>query len=99
MTAFDNSEFEKYKVEAKEKWYKTDAYKEHEKKTRNYPKQKWKELAEGMDHIMAEFALCMKKNECPDSAEAQNLVKMTSISTRMVLLDLSVKRLKCIVNR
>ena len=30
----------------------------------------------GMDHIMAEFALCMKKSEPPDSEEAQNLVKM-----------------------
>ena len=29
MKAFDNSEFEKYKAEAKEKWGKTDAYKEH----------------------------------------------------------------------
>ena len=76
MIAFDNSEFEKYKTEAKEKWGKTDAYKEHEEKTKNYSKQKWNDIAEGMEHIMTEFALCMKKNECPDSTEAQNLVKM-----------------------
>ena len=36
MTAFDNSEFEKYKVEAQEKWGKTDAYKEHAERTKNY---------------------------------------------------------------
>ena len=29
MTAFDNSEFEKYKAETQEKWGSTDAYKEH----------------------------------------------------------------------
>ena len=76
MTAFDNSEFEKYKAEAKEKWGKTDAYKEHAQRTGNYSEQKWNDLAEGMDRIMAEFALCMRKDESPDSVEAQNLVKM-----------------------
>ena len=76
VKAFDNSEFEKYKAEAKEKWGKTDAYKEHAERTKNYSKQKWNDLAEGMDHIMAEFAVCMRKAKTPDSAEVQNLVKM-----------------------
>ena len=76
MTAFDNSEFEKYKAEAREKWGKTDAYKEHTERTKSYSKQKWNDLAEGMDHIMTEFALCMRKDERPDSTEAQSLVKM-----------------------
>ena len=76
MKAFDNSEFEKYKAEAREKWGKTDAYKEHAERTKNYSKQKWDDLAEGMDNIMAEFALCMRKDESPDSTEAQKLVKM-----------------------
>ena len=75
MKVFDNSEFEKYKTEAKEKWGETYAYKEHTERTANYSKQKWNDLAEGMDCIMAEFALCMKKGEEPDSSEAQNLVK------------------------
>ena len=75
MKAFSNSEFEKYKAEAKEKWAETDAYKEHTERTKNYSKQKWNDLAEGMDRIMAEFALCMKKGEKPDTSEAQNLVK------------------------
>ena len=76
MKAFDNSEFEKHKAEAKEKWGKTDAYKEYAERTKDYSKQKWNEIAEGLDHIMAEFALCMRKDESPDSTEAQNLVKM-----------------------
>ena len=75
MTAFDNSEFEKYKVEAQEKWGKTDAYKEHTEKTKNYSKQKWDTLAKDMDCIMADFAVCMKNGETSDSDEAQSLVK------------------------
>ena len=73
MHAFDNSEFDKHKAEAQEKWGKTAAYKEHKEKTKNYSKQKWNDLAAEMDCIMAEYALCMRKNETPDSAEAQNL--------------------------
>lgn len=69
-------EFEKYNAEAKEKWGGTDAYKEHSERTKDYSKKKWADLADGMDHIMAEFALCMKKGETPASAEAQSLVKM-----------------------
>ena len=75
MKAFDNSEFEKHKAEAREKWGKTDAYKEHAERTKNYSKQKWNTLAEGMDCIMEAFSLCMKNGTAPDSAEAQNLVK------------------------
>ena len=65
-----------HNAEAEEKWGKTDAYKEYEKKTADYSGQKWDDVANGMDHIMAEFAICMRKDESPDSAEAQNLVKM-----------------------
>ena len=75
MKAFDNSEFEKHKDEAKEKWGKTDAYKEHAERTKNYSKQKWNDLAEGMNNILAEFAICMNNGEDPGSSEAQNLVK------------------------
>ena len=67
--------FEAYKAESQEKWGKTDAYKEHTKKTKNYSKQKWNDLAEGMDHIMAKFALCIENGEEPNSPEAQSLVK------------------------
>ena len=70
------SEFEKYKAEAKERWGKTDAYKEHAEKTQHYSKEKWDHLVEGMNDILAEFAVCMKNGEMPDSTQAQNLVKM-----------------------
>ena len=75
MKAFDNSEFEKHKAEAREKWGKTDAYKEHAQRTKNYSKQKWNNLAADMDAIMGEFAACMKEGNQPTSATAQNLVK------------------------
>ena len=75
MTKFDNSEFEKYKSEVKEKWGETEAYRQYEENTKNYSEKKWNDLSEGMEHIMAEFAVCMKKGS-PDSDEAQNLVKM-----------------------
>ena len=76
MSAFDNSEFENHKAEAKEKWGKTDAYKEHTEKTKHYSKDKWNNLTEEMNDILAEFAACMKSGEESDSAEVQNLVKM-----------------------
>lgn len=76
MRAFDNSEFAKYKAEAKEKWGKTDAYNEHAEKTKHYSKEKWNSLAEGMNKIFAEFAVCMKKGEEPDAPEAQNFIKI-----------------------
>ncbi|MBQ8539372.1 MAG: TipAS antibiotic-recognition domain-containing protein [Ruminococcus sp.] len=75
MNAFDNSDFEKHKAEAKEKWGKTEAYKEYEEKTKSYSNQKWSDLVEGLDHIMAEFALCLKNDETPDCVTAQELVK------------------------
>ena len=75
MKAFDNSEFEKHKTEARERWGKTDAYKEHAERTKNYSEKKWNDLSQGMEHIMAEFASCMKRGETPNSAEAQGLVK------------------------
>jgi DNA-binding transcriptional MerR regulator len=75
MNAFDNSEFEKYKSEVQEKWGETEAYRQYEENTKNYSEEKWNDLSEGMEHIMAEFAVCMKKGS-PDSEEAQNLVKM-----------------------
>ena len=75
MKAFDKSELDAYKSEAKAKWGATAAYKEHEEKTKSYSGEKWNELAEGLDRIMGEFSLCMKREEAPDSAAAQALVK------------------------
>ena len=75
MKAFDNSEFEKYKAEAQERWGTTDAYKEHAQKTRSYGKDKWSGLMEDMNVIFHEFACCMENGNTPDTENAQKLVK------------------------
>ena len=75
MKAFDNTEFEKYKTEAQEKWGSTDAYKEHQKKTKGYSKDKWNSMAADMDAVMGQFAAAMKNGDAADSAAAQELVK------------------------
>ena len=75
MKAFDNTQFEAHKAEAQQRWGKTDAYKEHAEKTKNYTKDKWNSLAADMDLIFQEFALCMKNGCEPSSSEAQSLVK------------------------
>ena len=75
MKAFDNTTYEAHKAEAQQRWGKTDAYKEHSEKTKNYTKDKWNSLASDMDLIFGEFALCMKNGCEPASQEAQSLVK------------------------
>ena len=75
MKAFDNTEFEKYKAEAQEKWGSTDAYREHQEKTKGYSKDKWNSMAADMDAIMGRFAAVLKNGDTPDSAAAQDLVK------------------------
>ena len=75
MKAFDNSEFETYKAEAKERWGQTDAYKDYAEKTKNYGKDKWSGIVTDMDNILGEFALCMKNGSAPEAEEAQNLVQ------------------------
>lgn len=42
--------------EVRERWGNTDAYREHEKKTKNYTKEKWAEINGGLMAIFDEFA-------------------------------------------
>ena len=74
MNAFDNSEFESYKAEVQERWGSTDAYQEHTERTKGYSKNQWQNVADGLNDIFAQFALCMKNGEEPQSGEAQALV-------------------------
>ena len=75
MTAFDNSEFEKTKAEAKARWGDTAAYKQYEEKAGAYSAQDQNDLAAGMEQIMEAFAVCMKNDAAAVSAEAQALVR------------------------
>ena len=63
-----------YETEARSRWGNTDAYFEHEQKTKNYTKEKWAEANDGMMAIFAEFAMCKNSGVSADSAEAQALV-------------------------
>lgn len=64
-----------YKNEVKERWGNTDACKEHTEKTKEYSKEKWHNLTDGMNTILAEFAICMKNGQNSHSVEALNLVE------------------------
>jgi hypothetical protein len=63
-----------YSTEARSRWGNTDAYREHERKTKNYGKEKWAEINDGLMAIFAEFAACKESGASADSAEAQGLV-------------------------
>ena len=63
-----------YNAEVCSRWGNTDAYCEHEQKTKNYTKEKWAEANDGMMVIFAEFAACKNSGVRADSAEAQALV-------------------------
>ena len=65
---------DKYKSESRSRWGDTDAYREHEQKTKNYTKEKWAEANDGMMAIFAEFATCKNSGASVNSAEAQALV-------------------------
>ena len=62
------------KIEVRERWGTTDAYREHEQKTKNYTKEKWADANDGLMAIFAEFATCKVSGASADSAEAQALV-------------------------
>ena len=72
-----------YETEARERWGNTDAYRDHEQKTKNYTKEKWAEANEGLMAIFAEFATCKVSGASADSTEAQALVSklQTHITT------------------
>ena len=63
-----------YSTEIRERWGNTDAYREHERKTKNYTKEKWVEANDGLMAIFAGFAACKDSGASTDSAEAQTLV-------------------------
>lgn len=63
-----------YETEARERWGNTDAFREHEQKTKNYTKEKWAEANDGLMAVFAEFAALKNSGVTADSAEAQALV-------------------------
>ena len=74
---FDINEIEenkkKYAKEVKERWGNTKEYKESEKKTSSYSKEKWKIIGKNTNEIFKQFAKL--RNYDPGSQEVQALVR------------------------
>ena len=65
---------DKYCIETRSRWGNTDAYHEHEQKTKNYTKEKWAEANDGLMAIFAEFAVCKQSGAKANSVEVRALV-------------------------
>ena len=63
-----------YETEVRSRWGDTDAYCEHEQKTKNYTKEKWAEVNDGLMAIFAEFATLKNDEFTVNSLEVQSLV-------------------------
>lgn len=64
-----------YDMEVKERFGSTDAYGEYQKKTADYTKDKWQEVNDGLNAVIAKFAECLKSGNAAGSLDAQELVK------------------------
>ena len=64
----------KYSEEVGKLWSITSAYREHEKKTKNYTKEKWAEANDGLMAIFAEFSEHKNNGVTANSPEVQSLV-------------------------
>ena len=63
-----------YETEARSRWGNTDAYREHEQKTKNYTKENWEEANDCLTAIFDEFATCKASGKSIDFGEAYALV-------------------------
>ena len=63
-----------YAKEAKQRFGDTDAYKEYIEKTKNYNADKWQEINDGLNTVLAKFADCKKSGYTADSDKSQALV-------------------------
>jgi len=70
--AFDNSKLEAYAAEAKERWGKTEAYKEYEEKSKGRSQVQQRDAGEGLMEIFRELGQI--RHLPPEDAQAQALV-------------------------
>ena len=79
MKNLNNNEYENakksYEKEVKEKWGKTDAYKESCEKTAGYSEGKWNDVTEGLMAVFGDFADAMKSGLSADSNEAKAIAE------------------------
>ena len=72
VKTFDNTEFEKYKAQAKERWGNTDAYKEYEQKTAGQSQAQLQSISDGLMDIFREFGAI--RHLSPADPQVQSLV-------------------------
>lgn len=72
FSAFDTTEIDSYSAQAKEKWGKTEAYKEFELKTAGQSKDQMRSTGNALMDIFAQFGAV--RHLSPASPEAQALV-------------------------
>ena len=72
FSSFDTEKIDRYSAQAKEKWGKTDAYKEYEKKTTGQSKSEMQETGDKLMDIFRQFGEI--RHLSPACAEAQALV-------------------------
>jgi DNA-binding transcriptional MerR regulator len=70
--SFTKDEMDRYADEAKKRWGHTDAYRQSQESTKNFSKDDWKNLKEGMDTLTKKLAATMDKG--PRSPEFQDLI-------------------------
>ena len=70
--AFDNSKLEAYAAEAKERWGKTEAYREYEEKSKGQSQARQRDAGEGLMEIFRELGQI--RHLPPEDAQAQALV-------------------------
>ena len=72
-----------YETEVRSRWGNTDAYREHEQKTKNYTKEKWAEANNGLMVMFAEFAEFKNNGYGANAPKVQSLVvKLQEYITR-----------------
>ena len=72
MNAFDKTEIEGYKQEAKARWGDTAAYAQYTEKVAG---KNERDLFAGMEAVLAEFSACKAQGNVPSSPAAQELVE------------------------
>lgn len=87
MRAFDNSEFKKHRAEARDMWGKTEDYREHKEKTRDYSRQKWNDLAweilAGLGRIYVADALSISDKTVPKWERGKGLPEISLMMPRL----------------
>ena len=71
FSAFDTKKMDEYAVQAKEKWGKTDAYKEYEEKSKDWTEETTGNVAKDMMRLFVEFGAMKDLDPADERVQAQ----------------------------